>query len=93
MSEVDTVSTWGVQTSTPPISKYLIKKSGGYGIRTQYHRTLVGSLSRCTTTGYNSEYMEYSKIYHKKIKIFCTKKQKKLVILKKFSVKKFAKIA
>ena len=32
MSEVDTVWTWGGQTSTPPISKYLIKKSGWYGI-------------------------------------------------------------
>ena len=28
MSEVDTVWTRGGQTSTPPISKYLIKKSG-----------------------------------------------------------------
>ena len=76
MSEVDTVWTWGGQTSTPPISKYLIKKGGWYGFRTRYHRTIVASLNSCTTTGYKIKHMEYSIIYDKKIKIFCTKKQK-----------------
>ena len=32
MSEVDTVWTWGGQTSTSPISKYLIKRVGDTGI-------------------------------------------------------------
>ena len=76
MSEVDTVLAWSGQKSTPPISKYLIKKRGGHGIRTQYHRVIDSSLIRYTPTGYNSDFMEYSKIYHRKIKIFCTKKQK-----------------
>ena len=67
MSEVDTVWTWGGQTSTPPISRYLIKKDGGHGNRTQYHRAIMASVIRRTTSGYISEYMEYSIIYHKKI--------------------------
>ena len=52
MSEVETVQAWGGQTSTPQISKYLIKKSGWYGIRTQYHRAVIASRNRCTITGY-----------------------------------------
>ena len=31
MSEVDTVWTWGGQTSTPQISKYLIRRAGDTG--------------------------------------------------------------
>ena len=76
MSDVDKVWTWGGKTSTPPISKYYIKKGGRRGIRTRYHRAIIGNLIRRTTTTDNSEYMEYSIFYHKKIKIVCTKKQK-----------------
>ena len=66
MSDVDTVWTWGEQTSTPRISKYLIKKGGRYGIRTRYHRAIVARVNSCTTSGYDREYMEYCYIYDKK---------------------------
>ena len=36
-----------------------------------------------STRGYLSECMKYLQFYHQKIKIFCTKKTEKLVILKK----------
>ena len=35
ISEVNTVWTWGGQTSPPPISKYFNKKRGPSGIRTR----------------------------------------------------------
>ena len=87
MSEVDTVWTWGGQTSTPQISKYLIKKSVWYGIRTQYNRAVIAWQVLLANTWTNLLFMI------KKIKIFCKKKQKNSWFWKKSVYKILQKIA
>ena len=93
MSEVDTVWTWGGLTSTPPIIKYLIRKGGRHGIRTRFHRAIVESHIRCTPTSYDSQYIEYSIIYHKKLKFSTQRSKKTRDFGKKISKQNFAKIA
>ena len=50
------------------------------GIRTHDLTRITINLIHYTTRGYFRECMEYFLFYHQMIKIFCTKKQKKLVI-------------
>ena len=78
MSDVDTVWKWGGQTSTPQISKYLIRKGGRYEIRTRYHRAIVASVNSCTTSA-----LKFSAQRSKKTRDF----------EKKISMENFTKIA
>ena len=55
------------------------------------HATL--NLIHYTTQGFLSEGMEYLQFYHQKIKIFCTKKNRKTSDLKKISLRNMAEIA
>ena len=58
ISEVNTLWTWGEQTS-PPISKYFNKKWGPSGIRTRDQRLMVQDAIHYTTRAWMKQLTEY----------------------------------